>query len=67
MKSHRHIVIAAAVMLSGCGSAPLTYSGASKPSETVYVRDLRGSTVYRIQDGNIYTPNGSRVGKITKR
>lgn len=55
------------MMLGGCGTVPASYSGVSKPSETVYVRDAKGSTVYRIQDGNIYKPNGTRVGRIVKR
>ena len=67
MKSNTLIIISTLV-LSGCGTMPTgSYSGVSKPSETVYVRDTSGSTLYRIQDGNIYKPNGSRVGRIVKR
>jgi starvation-inducible outer membrane lipoprotein len=67
MKSHMHIVIISTLVLSGCGTVPGSYSGVSKPSDTVYVRDTSGSTIYRIQDGNIYKPNGTRVGKIGKK
>jgi hypothetical protein len=53
--------------LSGCGATLQGYSGASKPSDTVYVRDTSGRTQYRITDGNIYKPNGTRVARITKK
>jgi outer membrane lipoprotein SlyB len=66
MKSHMLIVIAA-LALTSCASGGAYTGYSSKPSETVYVRDTRGSTVYRIQDGNIFTPNGTRVGRITKK
>ncbi len=67
MKMHTLIIIVV-LSLTGCASGGSTHVGySSKPSETVYVRDTRGSTVYRIQDGNIFTPNGTRVGRIGKK
>ena len=67
MKSHRHIVIVAAMMLTGCGATQTHYSGVSKPSETVYVRDTNGRTVARITDGSVFNTNGVRVARITKK
>lgn len=64
MKSHRHIVIIALLTLTGCGTVPSGYSTASKSSETQYVRNAQGMTQYRIQDGNVFTPNGTRVARI---
>ena len=61
------LIIISTLVLAGCGTVPTGYSSTSKPSETVYVRDTRGSTLYRIQDGNIFTPNGTRVGRIGKK
>ena len=50
-------------MLVGCSS--VGYSGASsKASEVTYIRDNLGQTQYRIQDGNVYTPTGTRVARI---
>ena len=61
------LIIIAAIMLTGCGQMPQGYSGVSKPSDTVYVRDTSGRTLYRITDGNIYNTSGSRVARITKK
>lgn len=46
---------------------PQGYSGMSKPSETVYVRDTNGRTVARITDGNVYNTSGVRVARIGKK
>jgi hypothetical protein len=64
MKSHTLILLA---LLTGCGGVPVNYSGVSKPSDTQYVRDVTGRTVYRITDGNVYNTNGVRVARITKK
>jgi hypothetical protein len=64
MKSHTLILLA---LLTGCGQFPVSYSGVSKPSDTVYVRDVTGRTQYRITDGNVYKPDGTRVARITKK
>jgi uncharacterized protein YceK len=53
--------------LSGCGATQTHYSGTSKPSNTQYVRDVTGRTVYRITDGNIYNTSGTRIARITKK
>jgi hypothetical protein len=64
MKSHTLILL---VLLTGCGGVPVNYSGVSKPSETVYVRDTNGRTVARITDGSIFNTNGVRIGKVSKK
>jgi hypothetical protein len=64
MKSHTLILL---VLLTGCGGVPQSYSGVSKPSETVYVRDTNGRTVARITDGSIFNTNGVRIGKVSKK
>lgn len=64
MKSHTLILL---VLLTGCGQMPQGYSGVSKPSETVYVRDTSGRTLYRITDGNVYNTSGTRVARIGKK
>jgi hypothetical protein len=62
MKSHIHIVIIATLALTGCASG----SGAqtSKSSATEYIRDVNGTTQYRIRDGNVLNTNGARVARI---
>jgi hypothetical protein len=62
MKSHMHIVIVAALALTGCASGGSSYTGRS--SDTQYVRDTNGQTVYRIQEGSVFKPNGERVARI---
>lgn len=64
MKSHWHIAIIALLTLTGCGTVPPGYSTTSKSSETQYVRDAQGMTVYRIQEGNVFKPTGERVARI---
>ena len=64
MKSRGHIVIISTLVLSGCGTVPTGYSNSSKPSETQYVRNAQGQTEYRIREGNVFTPNGTRVARI---
>ena len=67
MNGNTLIIIIAAMALTGCGGVPQGYSGVSKPSDTVYVRDTSGRTQYRITDGNVYNTSGSRVARITKK
>ena len=64
MKSHTLIIL---VLLTGCGQMPTGHSGVNKPSDTVYVRDTSGSTLYRITDGNVYNTSGTRVARIGKK
>lgn len=54
------------IVLALTGCAQSGYSTA-KYSETQYVRDSNGRTVYRITDGNVYTTSGVRVARITKK
>jgi hypothetical protein len=61
MKSHTLIIIAA-LALTGCASGGSTHVG--KSSTTEYIRDVNGTTQYRIQDGNVFTPNGTRIARI---
>jgi len=80
-KSHIHIVIVAALALSGCStyrpkpnaahlvpsfeSIPVGSSYSSSESlKTQIIRDSRGATQYRIREGNVFTPNGTRVARI---
>ena len=53
--------------LSGCSQIPQGYSGVSKPTDTVYVRDTNGRTVARITDGSVYNTSGVRIAKIGKK
>jgi hypothetical protein len=62
MKSHRHIVIIVALALTGCASGGSSHLG--KSSQTEYIRDANGTTQYRIREGNVFTPNGTRVARI---
>ena len=64
MKSHMHIVIISTLVLSGCGTVPTNYSSSNKPSETQYVRNAQGQTVYRITDSRVFTPDGRGVARI---
>ena len=63
MKSHMHIVILSLIItLGGCASGGSTHLG--KSSDTQYIRDAQGSTQYRISEGNVFTPTGTRVARI---
>jgi hypothetical protein len=62
MKSHRHIVIVAALFLTGCASGGSSHLG--KSSDTQTVRDVNGATQYRIRDGSVFNTNGARVARI---
>jgi len=62
MKSHIHIVIIATLALTGCASGGSSH--VSKSSTTEYVRDVNGTTQYRIRDGNVLNTNGARVARI---
>ena len=66
MKSHRHIVIVAALIMTGCASSGgVASSGMS--SNTYSVRDSQGATQYRVRDGAVLTPSGVRVARIDGR
>jgi hypothetical protein len=62
VKSHRHIVIIIALALTGCASGGSSHLG--KSSDAQYIRDANGSTQYRIREGNVFTPTGTRVARI---
>ena len=55
------IVLAFTGCAQGGGSSGLTHS------DTQYVRDVNGRTVYRITDGNVYNTNGVRIARISKK
>ena len=61
MKSHTLIIIAA-LALTGCASGGSTHVG--KSSTTEYIRDVNGTTQYRIRDGSVFNTNGARVARI---
>ena len=65
MKSHRHIVIVAALFLTGCASGGSTHVGTSSNAQSI--RDVNGATQYRVREGNVLTPNGVRVARIDSR
>jgi len=52
--------------LAGCAQQG-GYSASAKPTDTQYVRDTNGRTVYRITDGNVYNTSGVRVARIGKK
>jgi hypothetical protein len=52
-----------ALMLGGCSSTGYS-SGYNKSSDVTYIRDINGMTQYRIQDGNVFTPTGTRIARI---
>lgn len=51
-------------LLTGCGTMPSGSASSSKFSDTQYVRNAGGQTVYRITDSSVFTPNGTRVARI---
>lgn len=53
--------------LAGCSATHTSYSGSSKPTDTVYVRDTQGRTIARITDGSVYNTSGVRIAKIGKK
>jgi len=55
------------IVLALTGCAQSGYSASAKPTETQYVRDVNGRTVYRITDGNVYNTSGQRVARIGKK
>jgi hypothetical protein len=55
------LILLSSLALGGCSTGG-GYSGRS--SDTQYVRDTNGHTVYRIQDGSVFKPNGERVARI---
>jgi hypothetical protein len=50
------------MFLTGCASGNITASPSS--SIPVFVRNTQGQTVARIQDSNVYKPDGTRVARI---
>jgi hypothetical protein len=66
MKMHTLIIIAA-LALTGCASGTgfqNHVAGSSPVSNTQTVRDANSATQYRIREGNLFTPNGTRVARI---
>ena len=61
MKMHTLIIILA-LALTGCASGGSAYT--SKSSQTEYIRNTQGTTLYRITEGSVFTPNGTRVARI---
>jgi hypothetical protein len=51
-----------ALFLTGCASGGSTHVG--KSSDTQTVRDVNGTTQYRIRDGSVFNTNGARVARI---
>jgi hypothetical protein len=51
-------------MLVGCSTTGSSHTGSTKPSSVQYIRDAHGTTQYRISEGNVFTPNGTRVARI---
>ena len=67
MKSYRHIVIVAALALTGCASSDgfqNHVAGSNPVSNTHTVRDVNGTTQYRVREGNVFATNGVRVARI---
>jgi len=57
-----------AIMLSGCAQTPSRPTGVIKPSDTVYVRDSQGRTLYRIEgQGGVFDRQGVRRARIKKQ
>lgn len=58
-----------ALSLVGCASGPKTLSSSYKASSTntEYIRNTQGQTEYRITDGNVFTPTGTRVARIDSK
>jgi hypothetical protein len=54
-------------MLLGCSTTGSSHTGSSNASPTTFVRDVNGATQYRIREGNVFTPNGTRVARIDSR
>ena len=48
--------------LTGCASSGGYHP--SRSSNTEYIRNTQGQTVAKIQDGNIYKPDGTRIARI---
>jgi hypothetical protein len=59
------LIIIATLVLTGCASGGSSHMGKSSPTQTV--RDANGTTQYRIREGNVFTPNGTRVARIDSR
>ena len=58
------LIIISTLVLSGCGSIPSGSASSSNLSETQYVRNAQGQTVYRITDSRVFTPDGRGVARI---
>jgi hypothetical protein len=51
-------------MLVGCSTTGSLPTGSTNLIPTTFVRDVNGTTQYRIREGNVFTPNGTRVARI---
>jgi hypothetical protein len=56
------LVLSAIIAISGCASSGSSHVG--KSSDAQYIRDANGTTQYRISEGSVFTPNGTRVARI---
>ncbi len=64
------ITLIATLALTGCASSSgfqNHVAGSTPASITQTVRDANGTTQYRIREGNVFTPNGTRVARIDSR
>ena len=53
------------VLLTGCATNPVSgRASANNYSQPTYVRSATGETQFKIQDGNVYRPDGTRVAHI---
>lgn len=50
-------------MLSGCSTIGSAHTGSNYTPPT-YVRNAQGITQFKIQEGNVFKPNGERVARI---
>jgi hypothetical protein len=51
-------------MLVGCSTTGSSPTGSTNASPTTFVRDVNGTTQYRIRDGSVFNTNGARVARI---
>ena len=63
----KQIILISLVLLTGCASQSYSGYSSSKYQSPTYIRNAQGSTVAKIQDGAIYTPDGTRVARIDSK
>ena len=57
-------LILIAVLVTTTAACSATGGGNSMASDTQYIRNTQGMTVAKIQNGNVYQPNGVRTHRI---